>query len=237
MKKIVKILLSVCISCVAAFCLFVTIVGIKNKVADVQNIERNIVFETGDYASDETNHLIFSSVAEYVAHVTEPSSNAMIHAGNSSESGYYLLTGLPEDAVLSSIEMYNDDCVFTYSLIREPNISIEPDEEQLMDMFTQYRFKVFGRRTDTNPGAFAQSLAAAIGATSYDQSTGLYSGNVYANIKDSNGNTNRVFVGTQTVAVNAEGKVEYRYIPASVRPAEAISISSQYITVNGDISE
>jgi hypothetical protein len=80
-------------------------------------------------------------------------------------------------------------------------------------------------------------LATAIGATSYDQSTGLYSGNVYANIKDSNGNTNRVFVGTQTIFINAENKVEYSYIPASVLPAEASIISSQYITINSDISE
>ena len=184
MKRFMKVFLSACVSCVAVCCLIITIIGVGNKVANVQSIERSIVSETGDYASDETNHYVFSSVAEYVSHVTEPSSNETNHVGNT--SGYYLITGLPEDAVLSSIEMFDDDCVFTYSLVREPNISIEPDEEQLMGMFTQYRFKVFRGRTDTNPAAFAQSLATAIGATSYDQSTGLYSGNVYANIKDSN---------------------------------------------------
>ena len=181
MKRFMKVFLSACVSCVAVCCLIITIIGVGNKVANVQSIERSIVSETGDYASDETNHYVFSSVAEYVSHVTEPSSNETNHVGNT--SGYYLITGLPEDAVLSSIEMFDDDCVFTYSLVREPNISIEPDEEQLMGMFTQYRFKVFRGRTDTNPAAFAQSLATAIGATSYDQSTGLYSGNVYANIK------------------------------------------------------
>ena len=235
MKRFMKVFLSACVSCVAVCCLIITIIGVGNKVANVQSIERSIVSETGDYASDETNHYVFSSVAEYVSHVTEPSSNETNHVGNT--SGYYLITGLPEDAVLSSIEMFDDDCVFTYSLVREPNISIEPDEEQLMGMFTQYRFKVFRGRTDTNPAAFAQSLATAIGATSYDQSTGLYRGNVYANIKDSNGNTNRVFVGTQTIFINAENKVEYSYIPASVLPAEASIISSQYITISSDISE
>ena len=149
MKRFMKVFLSACVSCVAVCCLIITIIGVGNKVANVQSIERSIVSETGDYASDETNHYVFSSVAEYVSHVTEPSSNETNHVG--STSGYYLITGLPEDAVLSSIEMFDDDCVFTYSLVREPNISIEPDEEQLMGMFTQYRLKFFAAEPILTP--------------------------------------------------------------------------------------
>ena len=107
MKRFMKVFLSACVSCVAVCCLIITIIGVGNKVANVQSIERSIVSETGDYASDETNHYVFSSVAEYVSHVTEPSSNETNHVGNT--SGYYLITGLPEDAVLSSIEMFDDD--------------------------------------------------------------------------------------------------------------------------------
>lgn len=59
MKRFMKVFLSACVSCVAVCCLIITIIGVGNKVANVQSIERSIVSETGDYASDETNHYVF----------------------------------------------------------------------------------------------------------------------------------------------------------------------------------
>lgn len=234
MKKAVRLFVSACALSIAICCLAAMVAGYKNKIAALSQIESTDSFSSEAYACTDNDSHVFISINDYITFITGMSNNALHQIEE--QRGYYLLEGLPDDAVLDTIEVSNGDCVFTYSVAREPNISIEPDEEQLINMFTKIRRKVFQGRSDSNPTAFAQSLANAIGATYYADKD-LYSGAVYADIGYSTGRIERLLVGRQTVTLNSQGLVEYSYIPLNVTETEAENIFTQYILINSDISE
>lgn len=230
MKNKIETLITVLIASLAVVCLVCTIVGmgnsIKNSVEDQPEVNTN----------DLSGTHVFYSMDEYIEYMTANQNGTSSLNALNSQSGYYIVNNLPDDAVLESIEVDSSSgTTFIYSLRREPNIEIEPDEEVLLNMFTQLRVKTY-TRNESDINAFIQNLASAIGAA-YNSSEGKYIGSVTAEMGWSTGRLQTVTVGKQTLTLTTTNEIEYKYIPVSLTDAEAEQISSTFVTINNNVTE
>lgn len=230
MKNKIKNLITILVASLAVACLVCTIMGMRNL------IKNNAEDQSEVNANNLNESHVFYSMDEYIEFMTTNQNITNGLNSLSSQTGYYVVNNLPSDAVLESIEMDdNSGTTFIYSLRREPNIEIEPDEEVLLNMFTQLRVKTY-TRNESDINAFLQNLASAIGAT-YNSSEGAYIGPVTAEMGWSMGRLQTVTVGKQTLTLTTTNQIEYKYIPVSLTDAEAEQISTTFVTINNNVTE
>lgn len=173
---------------------------------------------------EEVNSLIFYSFEEYYAYLNGN------QQGTSSVRTITSQPIIPTDVTLSSIIVNEEGTIMNYDLSRrQPVINFNSDDRVVTELLNLMVEKDYYGDFITNYRVYAQNLADGLDAslTYSSELQDIYTGSVYANIKNSDTNTTQlVLVGTQKViytassANNGNGTIKYYYYPLSVTEQE-----------------
>lgn len=226
MKKYISVFVAAATVFVALLCVCGLLKGIAPKDANDATADKSSDLCTGEMLTSE-NENIFNSVEAYVEYLSSGGALSDTGSTGSQTIEYSLPTNIADGATLISIELTDEGTVFTYSLQRNPQILVGPEDVILYEMLTTYRMKSYttaaGYDFITDHTVYAAELAAAVGAIA--TSVNQYSGNVTVRMEAEDGTFSYVTIGTHMVWIE-DGVTRYAYYPTTLSEEEILQLSS-----------